>query len=196
MLIVFQKIQTNWIHPLTRLFSSLACQRLLSASFLVLGGPACALKSKDVNRVWTWCKPKCMVYMEMGIMGSMWRYVNSEVPSVFATGCATSDLTTCIPVTWGGWGPLVRFKQAVFRVQDFEQISVLTRIATAVHPARGIWTGSYLVNSSFDARCTWYASVSWNQTNFLDVWCAKDDPIFHFFNHWAYVGIWVECTTN
>ena len=70
------------------------------------------------------------------------------------TGCARSDFTTCIPVTWWGWGPLVRFKQAVFRVLNFEQISVLTRVATVVQPARGIWTGSYLAHSSFDARCT------------------------------------------
>jgi hypothetical protein len=109
-------------------------------------------------------KQKCMVYMEMG---SMWRYVNLEVPSVFATGFARSDFTTCIPVTWGGWGPLVRFKQAVFRVVDFEQISVLTRLATAVQPARGILTGSYLAHSSFDARCAWHTCVSWNQTIFF-----------------------------
>ncbi len=28
-------------------------------------------RARDVNRVWTWCKPKCMVYIEMG---SMWTY--------------------------------------------------------------------------------------------------------------------------
>ncbi len=64
----------------------------------------------------------------------------------------------------GGWGPLVRFKQAVFRELNFEQISVLTRLATAVQPARGIWTGSYLAHLSFDARCIWHACVWWNQT--------------------------------
>ena len=114
-------------------------------------------------------------------MGSMWRYVNLEVPSVFATGCARSDLTTCIPVTWGGWGPLVRFKQAVFRVLNFEQISVLTRIATVVQPARGIWTGSYLAHSSFDARCTWHASVSWNQTIFFGCLVRQRWPHFPLF---------------
>ncbi len=58
MLIAFPRIQTKWIHPLTCFFVSLACHMLLSASFLALGGPACAPKSKYVNRVWTWCKQK------------------------------------------------------------------------------------------------------------------------------------------
>jgi hypothetical protein len=178
MLVAFPRIQTKWIHPLTCCFASLACHRLLSASFPVLGGPACDPKSKDVNRVWTWCKPKCMVYMEMG---SMWRYVNLEVPSVFATGCDRSDLTTCIPVTWVGWGPLVRFEQAVFRVLNFEQISVLPRVATVVPPARGIWTGSYLTHSSFDARSTWHVSVSWTQTIFFGCLVRQRWPHFPLF---------------
>jgi hypothetical protein len=39
----------------------------------------------------------------------------------------------------GGAGAnLSGLKQAVFRVLNFEQISVLTRLATAVQPARGI----------------------------------------------------------
>ena len=48
-------------------------------------------------------------------MGS---YVNT-------TGCARSDFTTCLPVPWRGWGPLVRSKQAVSRVLDFDRIGVL-----------------------------------------------------------------------
>jgi hypothetical protein len=111
----------------------------------------------------------------------MWRYVNLVVPSVFATGCARSDLTTCIPVPWGGCTRLVRFKQAVFRVLNFEKISVLTRIATVVQPARGIWTGSYLAHSSFDAHCTWRASVSWNQTIFFGCLVRQRWPHFPLF---------------
>jgi hypothetical protein len=52
MLLAFPRIQTKLIHPLTCCFASLACHRLLSASFPVLGGPAmpaCAPKSKDVT---------------------------------------------------------------------------------------------------------------------------------------------------
>ena len=33
---------------------------------------------------------------------------------------------------WGGWGPLVRAKQAVFRVLNFQEIGVLTCLATPV----------------------------------------------------------------
>ena len=172
MLVAFPRIQTKWIHPLTcfRVFASLACHRLLSASFPVLGDPACAPKSKDVNRVWTWCKPKMYglhgdgFHVKIRKLGSAKRVCN-RLCQIWLDYVYTRHL--------GGLGPI-------------EQISVLTRLATALQPARGIWTGSYLAHSSFDARCTRHASVSWNQTFFFfDFWCAKDDPIFHFFNHWA-----------
>ena len=60
------------------------------------------------------------------------------MPSVYATGCARSDFTTCLPVPWRGWGPLVRSKQAVFRVLNFGRIGVWTCLATAVESARSI----------------------------------------------------------
>ena len=66
----------------------------------------------------------------------------------YGTGCARSDFTTCLPVPWRGWGPLVRSKQAVFRVLDFERICVRTCLATAVELARSIRAGSNLADWS------------------------------------------------
>ena len=55
---------------------------------------------------------------------------------------ALLHFTTCLPVPWRGWGPLVRSKQAVFRVLDFERIDVLGCLATIVEEARSIRKGS------------------------------------------------------
>ncbi len=64
------KDSNNRIHQLTRFPAML---RALSGSILVRGGPKFAPKSKGwtvhVNHGWTMCKPKCMVYTEIG---SMW----------------------------------------------------------------------------------------------------------------------------
>ena len=87
-----------------------------------------------------------MVYMEKGSMGA---HVHKDVPSVYATGCARLDFTTCLPVPRRGWGPLVRSKQAVFRVLNFGRIGVWTCLATAVESARIIRAGSNLDCWSF-----------------------------------------------
>ena len=112
------------------------------------------------NYAQTWCKPKCMVYMEKG---SMWACVNYDIFSECAAGCAGSDFTTCLPVPWRGWGPLVRSKQAVFRVLDFERIGVLGCLATIVEGARSIRTGSNSAHGSSTARCARRTCVCWNQ---------------------------------
>ena len=97
----------------------------------------------------------------------MWTFVNLDVHSMYGTGCARSDLTTCLPVPWGGWGPLVRSKQAVFLVLDFELISVSSCLATAVETIRTIQAGSNLAHWSFHARCPRRICVGWRQTFFF-----------------------------
>ncbi len=87
--------------------------------------------------------------------------------SLYGAGSARSDFTTCLLVPWGGWGPLVRSKQAVFRVLIFEQIGILTCLVTAVESARGIKTGSYSAHLSFDSCCTRRTCVCWIQTFFF-----------------------------
>jgi hypothetical protein len=75
--------------------------------------------------------------------------LHEDVPSLYATGCAGSDFTTCLPVPWRGQGPLVRSKQAVFKVFDFGRIGVKTSLATAVESVRSIRAGSNLDCWSF-----------------------------------------------
>ena len=99
---------------------------------------------------------------------------------MYGTGCARSDLTTCLPAHWGGLWPLVRSKQAGFLVLDFEQISVLSCLATAVEAIRTIQTGSNLAHWSFHARCPRSICVGCRQTYYFYVWCAKEDLIYHF----------------
>ncbi len=119
-----------------RLFNAAAIVIVVTTSFLILRDPTCAPKSKG-------CKP-CAILGQSKMhglhgdgfhvieKGSMWTYVNLDVPSLYGTGCARSDFTTCLPVPWRGWRPLVRIEQAVLRVLNFEGISVLTCLATAV----------------------------------------------------------------
>ncbi len=104
------------------------------------------------------------------------------------------DLTS--PVPWRGWGPLVRSKQAVFRVLDFEPIGVVGCLATIVEEARSIRTGSNLVLSR--ALCKvhqrllksglyfWFSGApkmtqNWSQMNVfqsLGIWCCWG-PMHH-----------------
>ena len=53
-------------------------------------------------------------------------HINKAVPRLYGAGSARSGFGMCLPVPWGGWGPLVRAKQAVFRVLNFQKIGVLT----------------------------------------------------------------------
>jgi hypothetical protein len=81
-------------------------------------------------------------------------HIKYAVPRLYGAGSARSGFATCLPVPWGGWGPLVRAKKAVFRVLNFQEIGFLTCLATAVESARVIRTGSYLAHLSFDTCCT------------------------------------------
>ena len=112
------------------------------------------------------------------------------------TGCARSDFTTCLPVPWRGWGPLVRSKQAVFRVLDFERIGVLGCLATIVEEARSIRKGSNSAHGSSPARRA--RRILRMLKSGLYFWFSgapkmNQRPVF---NHWAYGGVGVECTTN
>ena len=102
---------------------------------------------------------------------------------MYGTGCARSDFTTYLPVPWRGWGPLVRSKQAVFRVLDFERIGVLGCLATIVEEARNIRTGSNSAHGSSAALCARHAEI---RPLFLVFWCAKDEPKARFQS----LGIW------
>jgi hypothetical protein len=77
-----------------------------------------------------------------------------DMPSAYGTGCAKSDLTSCLPVPWGCWGLMGRSKGADYRVPDFEEIGVWTCLATAIESARIIWAGSNWSQSPSHAHCT------------------------------------------
>ncbi len=182
MLIVFPRIQTNWIHPLTRFFASLACHRLLSASFLVLGGPACAPKSKRC-KPWTWCKRKCMVYIEMV---SMWTYVILDVPRVYGTGCARSNFTTCIPVPWGGWSSLARFKHLFLGYSILSKSVFWPVLPQPYNQPEASGQAYNILGPPVLWRTLYMAHLRMLKSdNFFDVVCTKEDPICLFFNHWA-----------
>jgi hypothetical protein len=185
MLIVFPRIQMNWIHPLTCFFASLACHRLLSASFLVLGGPACPPKSKG-------CKPRLnLVQTKMHGLhghgfhviekGSMWTYVNLDVPSVYGTGCAISDFTKCIPVPWGGPGAhLSGLKKVSLGCSILSKSvfwPVLPQPCNLSEASGQAHTWLTCPSTHVVHGASAYAEI--RQKN-SDVWCAKDDPIYHF----------------
>ena len=105
------------------------------------------------------------------------------------TVAAVQDLISplvlsCLPAPWGGLGPLVRSKEAVCRVLDFEQIILLAchGLETAAESARSICTGS---------AQTWPNRPSTHVVPdapacvdvrhlFSFFWCSKDEPPDHF----------------
>ncbi len=87
-----------------------------------------------------------------------------------------SDFTTCLPVPSRGRGPLVRFKQAVFRVLDFGRIGVGTCLATAVESVRSIRASAGPSNSVIQGALE-FAEI---EHLFLVFWCAKKEPPDHF----------------
>jgi hypothetical protein len=82
----------------------------------------------------------------------------------------------------GAWAHLSGLNQLFLGYPILSKIIVLTRLATAVQPARGIWTGSYLAHLSFDTRCTWHIRVSCNQTICFGCLCAPKMPPFATFS--------------
>ena len=98
------------------------------------------------------------------------------MPSDNGAGGARSDFTTCLPVPRRGWAPLVRSKQAVFRVPDFERIGVWTCLATAVESARSIRTGSNLAHPSCYLRCTRRSCCAEIGHILGGLWCTKVGP--------------------
>jgi hypothetical protein len=112
---------------------------------------------------------------------------------VYGTGCARSDFTTCIPVSWEHLSGLNKL---------FLGYSILSK--SVVLPAlpqpynwpeasgqAHTWPTCPMTHVVHGAPA--YAEI---RKFSLDVWCAKDEPINHFLNHWAYAGVWVECTTK
>ena len=135
------------IQPLTHFYASLACHRPSSTPFW---GGGVLHKNKNHAFWFTLGLPCCG---KLGVNQNAWftcleGHIKYAVPSLYGAGSARSGFATCLPVPWGGWGPLVRAKQAVFRVLNFQKIGVLTCLATAVESARAIRTGSYLAHLS------------------------------------------------
>ena len=151
------------IQPLTHFYASLACHRPSSTPFW---GGGVLHKNKNHAFWFTLGLPCCG---KLGVNQNAWftcleGHIKYAVPSLYGAGSARSGFATCLPVPWGGWGPLVRAKQAVFRVLNFQKIGVLTCLATAVESARVIRTGSYLAHLSFNTCCTRHICVCRNQT--------------------------------
>ena len=97
------------------------------------------------------------------------------MPSEYGACGARSDFTTCLPLLQRGWGPLVRSKQAVFRVPDFERIGVWTCLAPAIESARSIRAGSNLAHPSCYLSCTRRITLA-EIGHFLGgLWCPKDE---------------------
>ena len=106
---------------------------------------------------------------------------------MYGAGSARSGFAACLPVPWGGWGSLVRAKQAVFRVLNFQEIGVLTCLATAVESAREIRTGSNLAHLSEDTCCARCICVCRNQT--IGFGCL----VLQRWPHWPLfqsLGVW------
>jgi hypothetical protein len=119
------------------------------------------------------------------------------VPSLYTKGCARSDFTTCLPVPWRGLGPLVRSKQAVFRVLEFGRIGVGTCLATAVesvrtqeHPGRLKFGVLVLLTALYKVH--W--SLLRSNLYFLFSGVPKSS-LRTIFDHRSYGGVWVKCTT-
>ena len=143
--------QTDQIFPLTRFPVPLTCRRLLSGSSMVLGTLNVLPRTRDVNRVWTWCKPNCRVWTwcKPNCLGSFHVNVKDSMWTIFQAQTAIKSVCWLVS---NGWLVAEIWSFQVLGWGGAPKLSLL-----------GLHAVVYVPTIKFRAYDSWFTS--------LDTWC-------------------------